>query len=333
MTLIPCINCGSRDHKRLTTSRGDKNIGEYRGKFRVALCRGCGLCFLNPQPSHEEYVQYYVTKNKDKKYELEAFYEEKLFQANFVKWLIKNTNVPKSARILELGCGKGALLHSLKNDFGFTDLTGLEISPTSARFASKTGAKIHNEDILANTLTKNNYDIIFVLAFLEHMNDPRVLLNEVYGLLKPKGYAYFLTPDLYGMTFRNKFFKFVHPYYFSESTTRSLLEQCGFEIAAMQSVPTLDKRTSLLNPANLIAGELHTIAMKSPHKRILPICDDYKKVVRRFWKRRFRDAPYEFMYKLIYSKYGGFLRALRKRTGKLSDPYLDYENYWARILV
>ncbi len=336
MAFISCVNCGSSDHKKLTTSRGDKKIGAYNGKFPVVLCRNCGLCFLNPQPSHEEYVRYYTAKNKNKKFELEAFYEYKNYQTHYVRWLIKNADIPKNAQILELGCGKGSLLRSFKTEFGFTNITGLEISPTYAKLAEKTGAKIYNEDILENTLPKNNYDVIFALALLEHMNDPKVLLNEVNRLLRPNGYAYFMTPDLYGMTFRNKFFKFVHPYYFSESAIRSLLEQCGFEIVAIQSTPVFDGHTSFMNPENLVAGELHTIAMKaclpagrSPRKRTLPIREDYKKVTAHFWKQRLRDAPYEFMYKLMYSKYGKFIR--KHRTQATTDPYLDYENYWSNF--
>lgn len=343
MPLIACVNCGSGNRKRLTTTRCPRSIGTYNGKLRVVLCRNCGLCFLNPQPSHEEYVEYYTTKNKDRKFELETFYEDKHYQTNsYIKWLIKNTNIPKNASILELGCGKGALLYSLKNEFDFTNLTGLEISPTYAKLAegANASAKIYNEDVLNNTLPKNSYDVVFALAFLEHMNNPKELLQEIASLLKPGGYAYFVTPDLYGMTFRNKFFKFVHPFYFSKTTTRSLLEQCGFEIVAIEPTPVFDRHTTLLNPENVVAGELHTIARKSPNKRASPICENYRNIAAHFWTKRLRDAPYEFMYKLMYSKYGRPIRLLRKqslkrqeRKGTLGDPHLDYKNYWASRLV
>jgi len=89
-------------------------------------------------------------------------------------------NQPKSAKILEIGCGSGYILDYLKKK-RYQNVEGVDASKTWLKFYTniKKGTKIPNK--------KGAYDIILLLDVIEHVKEEKVLLRKIYRILKKDG--------------------------------------------------------------------------------------------------------------------------------------------------
>ena len=100
--------------------------------------------------------------------------------------------------ILDVGCGGGLLAEAL-HDFG-ANVTGIDAAGPGIQVA-KIHAKENNKNIsyfekTAEELNKKNsesFDIITCLEVLEHVPDPKELVNTCINLLKPKGFLFLST--------------------------------------------------------------------------------------------------------------------------------------------
>jgi SAM-dependent methyltransferase len=97
-------------------------------------------------------------------------------------------------RILDVGCGTGAMLQQLAA-FGTVD--GLDADETAVRFCRERGlARV--ELLSSDRLPKESgsFDLVTALDVLEHVDDDRSLLLEVARVLRPDG-AFLLTVPAY----------------------------------------------------------------------------------------------------------------------------------------
>ena len=81
--------------------------------------------------------------------------------------------------------------------------------------------------------SKGIYDICVLSDVIEHVRNPRALLERVHELLQPDGIILIATPSLNSWSarlLRSKWmeFKVEHLFYFNSSTLQSLLIDCGF---------------------------------------------------------------------------------------------------------
>lgn len=141
------------------------------------------------------------------------FYNEWLYQAHiyeegdsqFHKQLtsqiitqyIDPLNIPKNAKILDLGCGPGYFLDEMKQR-EYTDLTGITLSPGDIKICEDKGHTIKTYD-LSFLPQKDGYfdesvDFIFLRHALEHSPYPIFSLMEYNRVLKQGGKLYIEVP-------------------------------------------------------------------------------------------------------------------------------------------
>ena len=96
------------------------------------------------------------------------------------------------ALILDLGCGTGGSFSLLRN---FGTVVGLDVSPLALKFAKEKGMK-HLVLGSAENLpfADNCFDIVAALDVLEHLEDDRQALREIFRVLKPNGAFVFTVP-------------------------------------------------------------------------------------------------------------------------------------------
>jgi SAM-dependent methyltransferase len=121
---------------------------------------------------------------------------EKLTE-DLVEKYIDPLNIPKDATILDLGCGPGYFLDSMKTR-GYTNVTGVTLSPGDIALCESKGHKIKPYD-LSFLPQKDGYydesvDFIYLRHALEHSPYPIFSLMEYNRVLKQFGKIYIEVP-------------------------------------------------------------------------------------------------------------------------------------------
>lgn len=121
----------------------------------------------------------------------------KTLTTQVVEKYIDPLNLPKDSKILDLGCGPGYFLDEMKSR-GYTDLTGVTLSPGDVENCEKKGHTIKKYD-LSFIPQKDGYydesvDFIFLRQALEHSPYPIFSLMEYNRLLKQGSKIYIEVP-------------------------------------------------------------------------------------------------------------------------------------------
>lgn len=121
----------------------------------------------------------------------------KMLTTDIVKNYIDPLNLPKDSKILDLGCGPGYFLDEMKSR-GYTDLTGVTLSPGDIALCEGKGHKVKKYD-LSFIPQKDGYydesvDFIFLRHALEHSPYPIFSLMEYNRILKQNSHIYIEVP-------------------------------------------------------------------------------------------------------------------------------------------
>jgi ubiquinone/menaquinone biosynthesis C-methylase UbiE len=108
---------------------------------------------------------------------------------------IDELSLPKTARVLEIGCGAGFLAIALARR-GFT-VEAVDHSPSmvelTRRHARETGMqnriRTKIEDVHALSFEDESFDLIVALGVINWLHDLKKALTEIRRVLKPGGYA------------------------------------------------------------------------------------------------------------------------------------------------
>jgi SAM-dependent methyltransferase len=147
-----------------------------------------------------------------------------------------------SRRILDVGCGDGRFLSLLRDhgDAGW-ELAGLEFDEGAIAKCQAMGFEAHAErveDFAERPEERGRYDAVIMLQLIEHVEDPALICERVFSLLRPGGVFIIETPNLGGLDhriFQGRHWGHYHfPRHWNLFSTDSLvrmLEERGFEIA------------------------------------------------------------------------------------------------------
>jgi 2-polyprenyl-3-methyl-5-hydroxy-6-metoxy-1,4-benzoquinol methylase len=101
--------------------------------------------------------------------------------------------------ILDIGCGLGNHCFSLL-DYHPAEIQGYDISKDTIELLKTFGKKVtfRNVDICKEDITglKEHFSVIFSSDVYEHVDDPQVMLNNIYFMLKPGGEVSITFPNL-----------------------------------------------------------------------------------------------------------------------------------------
>ena len=152
------------------------------------------------------------------------------------------TLVPSARSLLDIGCGRGFMLSFLKNYFGFTEVSGTQISLPAIKFArERLGLKIYDQDLLELNLPANSFDVITIWHVLEHVPRPDDYAREMFRLLKPGGILMVEVPNLNAWSRRltGKYWLSWDPKYhlsfYDSSLLAKLLSDAGFKIKTIHT--------------------------------------------------------------------------------------------------
>jgi 2-polyprenyl-3-methyl-5-hydroxy-6-metoxy-1,4-benzoquinol methylase len=100
---------------------------------------------------------------------------------------------PAPARLLDYGCGSGAYL-ALMQQAGY-DVTGVDFDPAAIRNCRDAGIAALTPHEAEARDWGEAFDVITLSHVIEHVADPRALLGQLHGWLKPGGFIYVEAPN------------------------------------------------------------------------------------------------------------------------------------------
>jgi SAM-dependent methyltransferase len=144
-------------------------------------------------------------------------------------------NLPRKGKILELGCGEGAILEILSRRG--CEVWGVEPNPKAASVCKKKGL-----NVVCSTLEEANFgdeffDAVIISQVVEHLPSPKRTLKEVNRVVKRKGKVHIYCPNvesylskLFGKYWHGWHIPF-HFYSFTKKTILILVNDVGFKVA------------------------------------------------------------------------------------------------------
>jgi 2-polyprenyl-3-methyl-5-hydroxy-6-metoxy-1,4-benzoquinol methylase len=201
---IACNACGADRFAPLSTVDG----------WIIGQCRSCGLVFVNPAPFFDatdefsemsrafEYTEY---MHRPIGPEILAFERQQL-QANLAdmsRWARSGPGSQRRLQFLDIGCGSGAAVRAA-TDLGW-EAIGIDIDPQLVRTGrEQLKVDLRAVPILESGLPAGQFDFIKLRDVVEHLPNPREVLDHVRTLLTPGGVLLLVTPNEGGLATRTR---------------------------------------------------------------------------------------------------------------------------------
>jgi len=221
-----CNLCGAKEFKKIISDNG----------YLVVECLNCGLVYLRNPPSKKEMKNLYSFENG---YRKNAAKKKRDIERAMAQLKFINKHGQKG-ELLDVGCSVGLLLDFAKKD-GW-DVRGLDISKDALKVARDDfGLDVKEGVIAENSYPKEEFDVIHLGDYIEHVPDPKKTIGILKSFLKKNGVLVLTTPNSGGLSPRvSKNFSQLfgiwthadppaHLFQFSKKTIKNLLSGHGFQ--------------------------------------------------------------------------------------------------------
>jgi len=217
---LKCLLCGEK---------GNFFFFLEKDGIEYIRCVNCGLICVRKKFDIRDLQKLYEGKNYFNGYLKNYKFLIKLFN-KILKFIEK---FKRTGKILDIGCGVGLLLYVAKkrNWIEF----GLEPSKFASNFGkNKLKLNIINSDKL-DIFSDNFFDVIILNHVIEHIENPILILNQIYKKLEKNGILVIGVPNINGLFPRlqkenwSSLRPHSHFYQFTPKTLKFLLKKTGFK--------------------------------------------------------------------------------------------------------
>ncbi|MBX2934551.1 MAG: class I SAM-dependent methyltransferase [Ferruginibacter sp.] len=236
-----CPVCNSKEIKEQLTAK-DYTVSQQ--PFVIWHCNNCTARFTQDVPAQEAIGAYYASDNyishsDTKKGLINSLYH---FVRNITlaskKNLVKKYASVNKGALLDIGCGTGAFLHTMKNA-GWV-VTGLEPDEQ----ARSKAASMYDLNPMPSQklfeLEPASYHAITMWHVLEHVHELHAYMKQLGNLLSPSGKLFIAVPnytskdaEIYGEHWA-AYDVPRHLYHFSPQSINNLLSQHNLKLVSLQ---------------------------------------------------------------------------------------------------
>lgn len=224
-----CPLCGTEDRTVLYTGLRDHLFGAA-GEWTLKQCLHCGTAYLDPRPTSEDigkaYATYYTHLDPVRpkaNSPVHRFY--RAIKGGYLGWrwgydsklrtwqkvlapllylhpgrraqldfIVMYLRAMPGARLLDIGCGSGALIERLGNLGWQTE--GVDPDALAVRIAWERGLRVRLGMLEDQSYPDASVEAVIMNHVIEHVHDPYALLRECHRILKPGGRLVMITPNI-----------------------------------------------------------------------------------------------------------------------------------------
>jgi 2-polyprenyl-3-methyl-5-hydroxy-6-metoxy-1,4-benzoquinol methylase len=165
--------------------------------YDVVHCATCGFVYADVAATQADYDAFYARMSK---YEDAASSTGSGESAEDRARLRRTAEIVGAelagtgARILDIGCAGGGLLHSFR-EFGYRDLVGVDPSAACARMTRERTGEAYHAWITSLPREVGTFDCVILSHVLEHVLDVASAIQALEPLLKTGARVFLETPD------------------------------------------------------------------------------------------------------------------------------------------
>ncbi len=180
---------------------------------------------------------------------------------NLVREEILNLIPSSTKRLLDIGCGMGAISSMAKKKFNIEEVIGIEKFENAASVASTKLDKVICGDVesLQLEFSNNYFDCILCADIFEHLINPENVIKKLHGLLSDNGVMITSLPNirhvvpLLKIIFNRLEYEEsgildkTHLHFYTLHTMKKMFSETGFEIQKIENNRSLSLKFKLAN--------------------------------------------------------------------------------------
>lgn len=251
-----CPLCGKENLKPYNTEK--IKVSEEEVVLGLNKCSSCNMQYISPRLNNEGLkllYESYDSATVSGKYNTEegvSILEYRAFNSYI------RERMPQGGKILDVGCGIGNLIAEL-NDSKEYAISGVEFSKVAAEKALKRGFNVSVGSLQKEKYPDGSFDAVALLYVLEHVSNPREVLNEINRILRDDGLFFMAVPNYryLKVAFDNWFSRILlgrraslhseeHLQNFTPRTLRKMLELENFEVLTEKMATPLNTGSFLV---------------------------------------------------------------------------------------
>jgi len=216
--------------------------------YTIQRCEGCESAYLDNSDLDYESEEYRALVQSDPS--IEKYYEiHDKQQPGHLRFV--DLHSLRGLTLADIGCGGGSFLDVVSGLAGQT----LAVEP-SKHYHDRLRSAGHSLYPFASEALpewQGKVDAAFSFAVIEHVQDALNFVKEIRQLLKPGGYLLLSTPnsrdwllDFLPGVYDKFFYRYVHCWYFTETSLRKIGELAGFERVEIHYQHEYDLSNALL---------------------------------------------------------------------------------------
>jgi 2-polyprenyl-3-methyl-5-hydroxy-6-metoxy-1,4-benzoquinol methylase len=168
----------------------------YRtGEGRYLKCCDCGLVSVDPMATAEQMknrAEFWANQHHKSVEKVTTHYSSQFQRIAFGDYLQRFERYRSTGRILDIGCGIGGFVDAAQQ--AGWDSYGVDVS-SSAQIPISRGLKVLQSSLEEANFPQDYFDVVTLFDVIEHLPDPKMMIQQAGRVLRPGGCIFLLTPN------------------------------------------------------------------------------------------------------------------------------------------